>query len=110
MEFSLEGVQQATLFDPTGRCAVVRLPGPARYAVHKLLIVGERSGAFQAKVGKDLVQAASLLEYFAEADPDAVRAAWADAIGRGPGWRKRALEGKRALSRTARALSDELLE
>lgn len=109
MEFSLEGVQQATLFDPTGRCAVVSLPAPARYAVHKLLIVGERSGAFQAKVGKDVAQAASLLEYFAQADPDAIRAAWADALGRGPGWRKRALEGKRALARTARALTDELL-
>lgn len=109
MEFSLEGVQQATLFDPTGRCVVVSLPAPARYAVHKLLIVGERTGQFKAKVSKDLAQAASLLEYFSLTDPDAVRLAWADALARGPGWRKRALEGKRALARSARALAEELL-
>jgi len=109
MEFSLEDVQQATLFDPTGRCVVVSLPAPARYAVHKLLIVGERSGQFKAKVSKDLAQAASLLEYFSLADPEAVRLAWADALARGPGWRKRALEGKRALARSARALAEELL-
>lgn len=31
MEFSLEeDVQQATLFDPTGRCVVVSLPAPQR--------------------------------------------------------------------------------
>lgn len=109
MEFSLEGIEQATLFDPTGRCVVVSLPAPARYAVHKLLIVGERSGQFKAKVSKDLAQAASLLEYFSLTDPDAVRLAWADALARGPGWRKRAREGKRALARTAKTLTEALL-
>jgi hypothetical protein len=109
MEFALEGVEQATLFDPTGRCVVVSLPAPARYAVHKLLIVGERAGEFRAKVSKDLAQAASLLEYFSMADPDAVRIAWADALARGPGWRKRAREGKRALARTAKELAADLL-
>ena len=109
MEFSLENIQQATLFDPTGRSVVVSLPEPARYAVHKLLIVGERDGRFKAKIAKDLAQAASLLEYFAMADPDAVRAAWADALARGPGWRKRAREGKRALSRSAPDLAAQLL-
>lgn len=110
MEFSLEDVQQATLFDSTGRCVVVSLPAPARYAVHKLLIAGERAGQFKAKVSKDLAQAASLLEYFSMADPDAVRLVWADALARGPDWRKRAMEGKRALAKTAHALADELLQ
>jgi hypothetical protein len=110
MEFSLENIQQATLFDPTGRCVVVSLPDPARYAVHKLLVIGERAGRFKVKAAKDLAQAASLLEYFSIADPDAARAAWADALARGPGWRKRALEGKRALAGVARSLSTELLK
>lgn len=109
MEFSLEDVQQATLFDPTGRCVVASLPSPARYAVHKLLIIGERSGQFRVKVSKDLAQAASLMEYFVSADPDAVRGAWADAMARGPGWRKRALEGRKALASKDRALADALL-
>jgi hypothetical protein len=109
MEFSLENIQQATLFDPTGRCVVVSLPEPARYAVHKLLIIGERAGRFKAKVSKDLAQAASLLAYFRMADPEALRVAWADALERGPGWRKRALEGKRALAGVERALAVEML-
>jgi hypothetical protein len=78
--------------------------------VHKLLIVGERAGRFKAKISKDLAQAASLLEYFRMADPDALRAAWADALERGPTWRKRALEGKRALAGVERALAVELLK
>jgi hypothetical protein len=108
MEFALEDVQQATLFDPTGRCVVVSLPAPARYAVHKLLIIGERSGPMRVKVSKDLAQAASLLEYFASADPETLRSAWSDALGRGPGWRRLALEGRRALERKDRALAAEL--
>lgn len=101
MEFSLEGIQQTTLFDPTGRCVVVNLPAPERYAVHKLLIIGERTGAFKAKVSKDVAQAAALMGYFVANDPDALKEAWADALGRGPGWRKRAVEGLKALERLA---------
>lgn len=108
MEFSLEGIEQATLFDPTGRCVVVSLPAPARYAVHKLLVVGERSGAFRAKIAKDVAQAASLIEYFANADPDPLHVAWQDARARGPGWRKRADEGLKAL-RTFAPLQAALL-
>ncbi|MEO5883274.1 MAG: GSU2403 family nucleotidyltransferase fold protein, partial [Caldimonas sp.] len=97
MEFSLEDVQQATLFDRTGRTVVVSLPAPARYAVHKLLIVGERTGRYRAKSGKDVAQAAALAAWFMATDPDPLAAAWADALSRGPGWRKRALEGRKAL-------------
>lgn len=101
MEYSLEGVQQTTLFDSTGRCVVVNLPAPERYAVHKLLIIGERAGAFKAKISKDLAQAAALMSYFAANDPEALQEAWADALSRGPGWRKRALEGRKALEHVA---------
>lgn len=106
MEFSLEDVQQATLFDPAGRAMVVTLPAPERYAIHKLLVVGERTGAFKAKASKDVAQAASLIEFFRDTDPEAVQEAWTDALGRGPGWKKRLLEGRRAL----RALDKELAD
>jgi hypothetical protein len=108
MEFSLEGVQQATLFDPAGRAVVVTLPAPQRYAIHKLLVIGERSGAFKAKAAKDVAQAASLIEFFRDTDPEAVREAWEDALGRGPGWRKRALEGRRALQAVEASLAELL--
>ncbi len=106
MEFSLQDVQQATLFDPAGRAVVVTLPAPERYAIHKLLIIGERTGAFKAKVTKDLAQAALLIEFFRDTDPEAVHEAWTDAVNRGPGWKKRAIEGRRALA----ALDSKLAE
>ncbi|HWT14356.1 MAG TPA: GSU2403 family nucleotidyltransferase fold protein [Patescibacteria group bacterium] len=81
--------------------AILCLPAPARYAVHKLLVIAERSGAYRAKIGKDVAQAASLIEYFANTDLDPLMAAWQDARERGPGWRKRADEGLRALRATA---------
>ena len=99
MEFSLQGVQQTTLFDTTGRAVVVTVPAPERYAIHKLLIIGERTGAFKAKVSKDLAQAAALIAYCTERDPDGLREAWNDALSRGPGWVKRAEQGREALKR-----------
>ena len=109
MEFSLEGVQQTTLFGAIGRCVVVNLPAPQCYAVHKLLIVGERAGVFKAKVSKDVAQAAALMGYFLANDPDALHEAWADALARGPGWRKRALEGKKALAGLAQEFATALV-
>ena len=98
MEFAFIDVEQAVVFDNTGQCTAVNIPSPARYAVHKLLIIGERSLRFRTKVGKDVSQAAALLEYFRERDPEAIAPVWADALARGPGWKKRAKEGLRALA------------
>ena len=99
MEFSLEAPQQTTLLDNTGRSVVVTVPAPERYAIHKLLIIGERTGAFRAKISKDLMQSASLISYFAERDPDAIKQAWRDAYNRGPGWVRRLTQGALALKR-----------
>lgn len=100
MEFSLERVTQAVLADRNGAAVTVTVPAPARYAVHKLLVVGERSGAMRTKANKDLQQAAALFDYLLATQPAALHEAWHDAIGRGPGWRKRALEGLIALQRS----------
>lgn len=99
MEFSLEQVSQAVLFDRNGAAVVVSVPAPERYAVHKLLIVGERSGALRTKASKDLQQAGALFGYLLQVSPDDLHAAWRDANARGPGWRKRACEGLAALRR-----------
>jgi hypothetical protein len=37
-----------------------------------------------------------------------VREAWEDALGRGPGWKKRALEGRRALQALDKELASVL--
>ena len=100
MEFSLERVTQAVLVDRNGAAVTVSIPAPERYAVHKLLIVGERAGAMRTKANKDLQQAAALFDYLLANQPSSLEEAWHDAIQRGPGWRKRALEGLIALQRS----------
>jgi hypothetical protein len=99
MEFSLERVAQAVLADRNGVAVMVNIPAPERYAVHKLLVVGERSGAMRTKANKDLQQAAALFAYLLDTQPATLHEAWHDAIARGPGWRKRAVEGLIALQR-----------
>ena len=103
MEFSLENVQQAALFAGE-RCVVANVPHPARYALHKLLVYGEREGAFATKSGKDLLQAQLLLAYLKEHRASEVEEVWADLISRGPGWLRRARHGRAALDKLAPAL------
>lgn len=97
MEFSLEGSTQGCVFGTGGACTV-NLPAPQRYAVHKLIVYGERPSAERTKARKDLLQSASLAEYFAANGQERLfNMAWRDALQRGRGWRTRALEGKKAL-------------
>lgn len=98
MEFSLENVQQAVLFNSVG-AVLVNVPHPARYALHKLLVYGEREGSFAAKTGKDLHQAASLLAYYREHGKWDIDEAWADLLSRGKGWVRRAGQAVNALDR-----------
>jgi hypothetical protein len=66
---------------------LVNVPQPERYAVHKL-IVAERRTANAAKRAKDLYQASSLFDALAEHRAHDLAAAWNEAYGRGPQWRK----------------------
>jgi hypothetical protein len=101
LEFSLEGTTQGCLIGRAGACTV-NLPAPERYAVHKLVVYGERPVAERAKARKDLLQAAALASYFAGTDEATLfNAAWQEVLGRGRGWRSRALRGKAALLRLA---------
>ena len=98
MEFSLEAVEQAVIFCPEG-AVLVNVPHAARYALHKLLVYGERAGAFAAKSRKDLAQTASLLAYLREHRRADVDAAWRDLLTRGRGWVARARQGIQALDK-----------
>jgi hypothetical protein len=64
----------------------VRVPQPARFAVHKLVVAQVR-GLDSGKREKDLLQAASLMAALDETDPDALEDALEDARSRGPKWR-----------------------
>lgn len=100
MEFSLENVQQAALFAGS-RCVIANLPHPARFALHKLIVYGERRAGLAAKSAKDLVQAAALLAFLKEHRSWEVDEAWEDLVSRGKGWCGRVARGHAALAKTA---------
>lgn len=66
--------------------------------------------AERPKARKDLLQVASLAEYFHENGQErAFNNAWRDALARGAGWRQRALHGKTALLKLEPYLDNQLL-
>lgn len=98
MEFSLEAVEQAALFCPEG-AVFVNVPDPARFALHKLVVHGERKGGFRAKSNKDLAHAAHVLDYLWMYRQAHLGETVLDLLGRGPGWVGRFQQGVGALLR-----------
>ncbi len=96
MEFSLEDLEQAALFCPEG-AVVITVPDPARFSLHKLLVYGERKGAFSTKSRKDLSQSAHLIAYLWEHQRARLLAARKDLLSRGKGWVSRFRQGVQAL-------------
>lgn len=92
MELSLQEPMRATLIARSGPI-VVNLPRPQRYALHKLLVYGERSQAQRTKARKDIAQAAALMDYLLTHDTEEIATMWVDVNSRGPGWRKRLKQG-----------------
>lgn len=78
--------------------ALVNVPLPGRFALHKLLVSESRSPAFATKSEKDRVQALQLLAVLMEEAPDGVAEAVSALEQRGPGWRRRL---ERALEKCA---------
>lgn len=109
MELSLEQTTQGCVFSNLGAC-VVNLPAAERFAVHKLIVAGERPASQRTKTTKDLLQAASIASYFLEnGQAEVFNAAWHDAIGRGKGWLARAERGRKAMLRIAPDVADKAL-
>ena len=97
MEFSMQDPVVSVLVASSGPI-VVNVPRPERYALAKLLLYRERlAGQQPEKASKDLMQAATLIDYLSNREPDALQEAWNDLLARGPGWRSRAQEGFEAL-------------
>jgi hypothetical protein len=99
MELSLEDPLRTTLL-VRGGPLVVNVPQPERFALHKLIVHGERSTAQRTKANKDVTQAACLLDYLLEHDADLLCERWNDVMSRGPGWRQRLQQGWTALVKT----------
>ena len=99
MEFSMQGTVQAAAIARTGKPCLVNIPDPARMAIHKLIVSGLRKGAFAVKANKDIAQAAAIIKFYSERSPGDIRAAYDDALNRGPNWRAALLAGSKRLSR-----------
>lgn len=100
IEYILEDVQQAVLFCNEG-ALIVNIPHPARYALHKLIVFGERPASRALKANKDLRQSAALLSYFRSGSDWQLMEAWDDLLARGPGWLARVRQGHAALKKIA---------
>lgn len=103
MEFSLQGIEQAALMCAEG-AVLVNVPDPARFALHKLLVHGERAGTFRTKSNKDLAQAAHLLAVLWRDRREPLQEALDDLLSRGRGWQTRFRRGTQALLRAWPAL------
>ena len=63
----------------------MRVPEPARFAVHKLLAASDRGPESALKAGKDRLQAALLMAHLEGEWPGNLALAAEDALSRGPG-------------------------
>jgi hypothetical protein len=91
VELLLEDSQPAAIVDGAG--ILVRVPHPARFAVHKVIVATRRVAAFQTKQLKDLTQAALVIEALEELRPGELRRAWKGAAARGKAWGRALREG-----------------
>lgn len=70
MDYLIEDAQRAVVLNGAG--IPVRVPNPARYAVHKLAISQLRPIGMQTKLAKDIRQASALIAVLAEDNPGAL--------------------------------------
>lgn len=82
-----------------GGATLVMIPTPARYALHKLLVSQTRSVVQQTKAGKDLHQAALLLEVLSEDRPEDLREAAVAFRRAGPAVTSKVLRGAAAAAK-----------
>jgi hypothetical protein len=98
----LEPVETALLY----RAGVlVRVPDPARFAIHKLLLSARRASEVP-KSRKDLVQGEILLIALASRDPAGLKLAWREARRRGPAWRRLLDASRKRLAPSAQLVLD----
>lgn len=87
----------------------VTIPAPERYAIHKLIISDRRKQDNYSKIGKDLVQAASLIEAMSAQRSLDLAAAWFEAWGKGPKWKLALASGVERLEEEARDKLNDLV-
>lgn len=87
LDYLIEEPNNAVM--PAGDPCLVRLPQPARYALHKLIVSQERDATAADKKRKDLLQARLLIELLKEDRPGDIALAWENLANRGARWMKK---------------------
>ena len=92
-----------------GGATLVKVPAPARFALHKLVVSMERPVTQQTKSAKDRGQAAEMLEVLMQDRPGDIELAMENLLSRGPGWRKRTKAGATRLPESHAKVKRHLL-
>jgi hypothetical protein len=87
---------------------LVNVPDPARFALHKLIISGERVAVTHTKHEKDLRQASQVFSVLIEERPGDVRLTWEEFQHEAKGWAKRVEAGISALKKIDSAIAEKV--
>jgi hypothetical protein len=87
---------------------LVNVPDPARFALHKLIISGQRVTVTHKKREKDLLQASQVFSVLIEERPGDVRLTWKEIQNEGKGWVKRVETGISALKKIDSAIAEKV--
>lgn len=85
LDFLIRDPEPAVLLSGAG--IYVLVPTPQRYAIHKLIVAMRRREG-SAKSTKDIKQAEALFAALTRSRPHELKAAWAEAYGRGRTWQR----------------------
>jgi hypothetical protein len=92
MEFSMVDTLQAAVISTEG-VAIANIPKPDRFAIHKLIVSAERNATGEVKSRKDVRQANVLIQFYLDHRPEELVETFKDAMARGPGWKRRLMQG-----------------
>jgi hypothetical protein len=101
LDYLIEETQPGAVLGGTG--ALVNVPRPGRFALHKLIVAARRGARTftTTKAGKDRAQASALLQVLLAEAPGEITIAWKSLVRRGPTW-------TRAVSSSLAALPSSL--
>jgi len=108
LDYLMESSVRAAVVN--GGVVAVNVPDAGRFALHKLMIAGERPAVMQPKREKDLAQAAQILEVLSEDRPGDLVLAWEALAARGKAWTKRVEAALPALDRISSVAAQSVRE
>lgn len=91
LDYLIENPEWGAVVDGGG--ILVKVPNPARYAFHKLIISRLRDITSQDKAQKDMMQASQVFSVLADDRPGDLLLAWDEIKRRGRGWVKHTIDG-----------------